>query len=746
MTRPTGAKSQLWTNDDGQDDRGITTRRIACAACPPTLKPPGTPVLHGQSHRPDIEGLRAIAVLLVLAYHGQVGLFAGGFLGVDVFFVISGFLITRSLMLEGQHTGRIGLAEFYARRARRLLPAAALVLVVTAIGVRWLLPVTMWRSFGADIAASAVYVVNWRFAARSVDYLAEDILPSPVLHFWSLAIEEQFYIVWPLLIIAALWMARRRGANPRTVMAWTLGLLVIVPSLTWSMVATAAEPARSFFDTGTRMWELGLGGLTALLTTRPLPIPARAATAIKAIAVATIVGLAMALDETAAWPSWVALGATVPTAVLLALGGRGTDPVERVLSVAPMQRVGAWSYSLYLWHWPPLAILAARWGGLTTSQALAIVALSFIPAVASYRLVENPIRFGTTLRASPGLSLSVGANLSLVAAIAGVAVVISTTLNPAASPFAAQPGSPAAPGAGALPNTDNPDGDPDDPDDAVTNPSLTPADLETLLVGIGPVTPPPALATQDLPRTYPDGCWTRVGNPRPIVCEYGDPDSTVHVALLGDSKAGQWMSALIDIAERNSWRLTNITKSACPLTLAMPDYRGDPAHDCLEWGERVIELLAADPPDIVLASQVASAAWTDDPDASRQDLMVDGMVDAYRRIESNGSRIVLLLDNPHPGLTVYDCVAKHMDDLRPCVFERNDDRGGRTAQLAAAEQGGFAVLDMMDQICPTSPCLPVIGGVLVFRQGSHLTASYVNSMTPVLEDRLRALLHTQPST
>lgn len=673
-------------------------------------------------------------MLLVLAYHGQVGLFAGGFLGVDVFFVISGFLITRSLMLEGQHTGRIGLAEFYARRARRLLPAAALVLLVTAAGVRWLLPVTMWRSFGADIAASAVYVVNWRFAGRSVDYLAEDILPSPVLHFWSLAIEEQFYIVWPLLIIAALWVARRRGANPRTVMAWALGLLVIVPSLTWSIVATAAEPARSFFDTGTRMWELGLGGLTALLASRPIPITARLATAIKAVAITTIIAMAMVLDETAAWPGWLALGAVVPTAVLLALGGRGTDAVERVLAVEPMQHVGAWSYSLYLWHWPPLAILAARWGGLTTSQALAIVAVSFIPAVASYKLVENPIRFGTTLRASPGLSLSVGANLSLISAIAGVAVVISTTLTSATSPITAQPGSPTAPGANVLP-TQAPDDDP-------TDQALTPADLQALLVGVEPITPPPALATQDLPRTYPDGCWVRRGDPAPRVCTYGDPDSAVHIALVGDSKAGQWASALIRIAERNGWRLSHIGKSACPLTLAMPDYRGDPAPDCLEWGDRVIDLLAADPADIVLASQVASQAWSDDPAASRQDLMVDGMVDAYRRIESNGSRVILLLDNPHPGLTVYECAAKHLDDLRPCVFERNDDRGGRTAQLAAAQLGSFPVLDMMDQICPVSPCLPVIGNILVYRQGSHLTASYVNSMAPVLEERLLALLRS----
>jgi peptidoglycan/LPS O-acetylase OafA/YrhL len=228
-----------------------------------TAVPAAPASTRGSGFRPDVEGLRAIAVGTVLWFHAGLGGLSGGFAGVDIFFVISGFLITGQLVREVERTGRIALPRFYARRAKRLFPAAATVLVTTAVLTLLFLPKVAWREFGGDIAAAAAYVVNWRLAARSVDYLAEDSTASPVQHFWSLAVEEQYYIIWPVLLLALAGLIRARRWPVRTVMAAGLSAIVI-PSLAWSIYLTQADPARAYFVTTTRLWELGIGALVAV--------------------------------------------------------------------------------------------------------------------------------------------------------------------------------------------------------------------------------------------------------------------------------------------------------------------------------------------------------------------------------------------------------------------------------------------------------------------------------------------------
>jgi peptidoglycan/LPS O-acetylase OafA/YrhL len=681
---------------------------------------------HG--HRTDIEGLRALAIGLVLLYHGQVESFGGGFIGVDVFFVISGFLITRSLLEELERRGSIALGAFYARRVRRLLTAAALMLATTAVATRALVPPTAWRDFGGDIAAAAGYVVNWRLALRSVDYLAEDVAPSPVLHCWSLAIEEQFYLVWPLLLLIGAAVARGRARPPRPVLVVVLAALVVGPSLLWWAVRTASRPEQAFFDTGARMWELAAGGLVALAPPGRTLAP-RARTLLKATALAVLVALGVAVDDSQPWPSVAAIAAVGPTALLLSLGGRGDDAVERALSLRPVQRIGAWSYSLYLWHWPPLALLSARWGALSTAEALAIVALSSVPAVLSYYVIENPVRFAPTLRASTPLSLSLGANLSLLGLLAGFAVALSlprggeTLALDAASDSKGTRG--AAVGAAVL--SARPLGS--FPDEQVL------ASLTT----VAAITPAPTFAAADLPRVYADGCDADTAVPR--VCRYGDPAGRIHVALVGDSKAAQWGDALETIGVRHGWQLTYLLKSTCELSTSLAAGQDGPDPTCRAWGGAVLDLLAADPPDLVLTSQVSSTAWSDGSDASKHELLVAGMLEAYGRLRARGSEVVILADNPSPvGVKVLECVSRHLDDLAACAFARNPASGGRRAQLAVAERGGYAVIDLGDHICPGATCPPVIGNVLVYRKGSHLTRTYVSTLTEALEQRLAPLV------
>ncbi|MTV27270.1 acyltransferase [Nitriliruptoraceae bacterium ZYF776] len=674
--------------------------------------------MSGDRFRPDIEGLRALAVLLVLVYHAVPDLLPGGYVGVDVFFVISGYLITGSLIAEASGTGRVSLARFYARRVRRLLPAAATVLGATAVGVWLLLPATSWRDFGGDIAAAAAYVVNWRLRARSVDYLAEDVAASPVQHFWTLSVEEQFYVIWPLLIVAATWLAIRRRWRVDRALVWTVVLAVAVPSLLHSLLATAAEPARAFFDTGTRLWEMALGAIAAGIAPWFVRVPGAVRAIGRSVALAVLLGVAFTVTAGSPWPGWLALGVAVPTAVVILLGRRPPDDPHRdvvdcVLGWRPAQRIGAWSYSLYLWHWPPLAILGARWGGLSATQGVLIVVASVVPAVLSYRYIETPVR---RKRWTNGFTLSVGVNLTLVSVLAGLALALAT---PSAPPTAAGN----VVGGAALP---------DNPQDA---------ELLATLDDVKTIVPDPTLAVDDIPITYAEGCQVPTAEPDPVVCSYGGPSDEPHVALVGDSKAAQWVTPLLQHAERGGWRLWNITKSACELSRSMPERDGEPFTECAVWGEQVLNLLRDDPPDLVLVSQGSSRAYVE-PGSGRDpsESLIEGMVASYRVLEEAGVRVVILLDNPPPRGNVYECVAEHRDDLRRCGFERPLDGGGRSVQLMAAERGGFEVLDLADLVCPTETCLPVIGDVLVYRQGSHLTDTYVRSVGDELVARVEAML------
>lgn len=314
--------------------------------------------------RADVAGLRAVAVGLVLLYHAGWSFLPGGFVGVDVFFVISGFLITGQIVNEIERTGRLSLIGFYARRAKRILPAATVVLAATAAAVWLFVPRSDWQVIGGDIAAAAVYVVNWRFADRAVDYLAADnAVTSPVQHFWSLAVEEQFYLLWPLLIVLAILAARTlRRSNVRPVL-W-VGLAVLaVPSFVWSILETANSPARAFFVSTTRLWELAVGAGIALIAVRAARMPRAAALVLGWLGLAAIVAAALLVTAKTAWPGYAAALPTLGAAAVIAAGAAaGSRGPVLLLGTSPFRWVGDLSYSLYLWHWPMLVVAEAYWG------------------------------------------------------------------------------------------------------------------------------------------------------------------------------------------------------------------------------------------------------------------------------------------------------------------------------------------------------------------------------------------------
>ena len=367
----------------------------------------------GQRFRPDIEGLRAVAIILGMLFHGYGRHVTAGFVGVDVFFVVSGFLITSLLLAEQIRNGRISIAGFYARRVRRILPLSALVVIVTVVASYHYLGFLTGNNVAADAKWTAVFAVNIHFAQTATDYFGSALPPSPLQHMWSLSVEEQFYVVWPALLMLLVVLVR--GARHRNALAATL-LLLIGLSFTWSVVETMSDPSWAYFSPLTRAWELALGALVAVLA--PTIGRLRAGWPTQLIALCGLIGIglsAVVLRPSMPYPGSAVALPVVSTALVIAAGCANVDTfVGRALSVRPMQWVGARSYSLYLWHWPLLVIAAQHVGHeLSNWQVTGLLLLAVIVSALTYRLVENPIRHARVWTSRTGLSLAIGAALIL---------------------------------------------------------------------------------------------------------------------------------------------------------------------------------------------------------------------------------------------------------------------------------------------------------------------------------------------
>ena len=687
--------------------------------------------------RVDIEGLRAVATLLVLPYHAGLMLFPGGFVGVDVFFVISGFVITGQLLKEVDRTGGVSLMGFYARRAKRLLPASAVVLVATAVMVWLWVPKIRWQTTGGDIVSSALYFVNWRLADRSVDYLAEDVTPSAVQHFWSLAVEEQFYAIWPILLLGSLVLARRLGL--RRDLTLLVGLAVVaLPSLAWAVHQASADPERAYFITTTRMWEFTIGALVAILAGTLARIPRRLATVLAWSGLALILLSGRIYTTETTWPGAYALVPTLGAGLFIAAGeAAGPNGPVRILGNRVMQFLGYLTYSLYLWHWPLLIVAREHFDGISVSTGMLIVVLSVVPAYLTYHLVENPFRNAKALSRSPKVALSLGANFTLVGIAAGLALIVAVGATSMLEPQNAE-------GAAALSS-------------APTQDSAGKA-VDSVSGGI---TPDPLKAPEDVPGLYADGCQVSATSSKPVSCSYGPKDAKTTIAVVGDSKAAQWVPALEILARRHDWRVTTYTKSACQFTSAETSLDGEPYSTCTEWGKQVLDRLTGrDRPDLVLTAGQRDSGIVGESDGElelSEDAMVSGLDDVWQQLTDAGSKVLVLADTPQTFSEVYACVSEHPDDLTECTYDRAKGiaSSGAPVQKRAADALGATdlsdgtapasppakplyYLDLVDWICPARECPPVIGNVLVYRQGSHLTKTYVETLAPRLEKALLA--------
>jgi peptidoglycan/LPS O-acetylase OafA/YrhL len=727
----------------------------------------------------------------VVVFHAGLGL-PGGFIGVDVFFVISGFLITGLLLRERLETGRIDFVAFYARRIRRLLPAALVVLAIT-LPIAYLLftpldrPQMIW-----DAAASAISLGNVRFALSEGDYFANLATPSPFLHFWSLGVEEQFYLVWPaLLAFAAMWRRNpRRGA-------WIALFDVFAASLTAVFVLTTVAPNWAFYSLPTRAFELAAGGLLAVVAPTIAKLPRWLMGPLGWLSAASIVTAALTLDSAMAFPGLIAL---VPTFGAVGLIAAGLAPRSRrrivrwlspagLMSVGPMRLVGRISYSLYLWHWPIFVLAGVYLGfGRTPDPVVALwlIGVAMGVAMVSWALIEEPFRRGVSLprlqvpqfrpsvTVAAGLagmasvvllanSLALAADTDLQQIAHGGDVALVPTLSAAtASPDEPDPtdppavimpsGTPFTPTATPVPRPTATPAPP--PPTATERPTQDPIQLPT----DGPPTPKPtpgptaaptpqptlseyALATDvqpaliearaDKEKLWSNHCLGIEATVVPKTCVFGDPNSSYTVALVGDSHGSAMFPAFEWMAQHNGWRLITFVKVACPF-LDIPvqsTVLKREYSECAQWNENVVAALNAAPPNLTVVSM---SHWIFPVDTSLG--MADYSASLARMIGRLAGKTVILADTPHSAVDVPGCLSANSWDIRPCATRKAQAMSQHgVLEGAAAAAAGVALIDLSSEICAMGPCMPVVSDMIVYRDAHHLTATFSASLGPALE-------------
>jgi peptidoglycan/LPS O-acetylase OafA/YrhL len=703
----------------------VTITGTSSANLPASIDEAGT-APEDRRFRPDVEGLRAIAIALVVLYHGGLSQVSGGYVGVDVFFVISGFVIT-GLLLREQATSRLSFLGFYGRRARRIIPAATVTIVVTVTLTYLVLGAVIGNQTAIDGKWAALFLANFHFTSIGTNYLTAQAPPSPLQSFWSLAVEEQFYFVYPALFLAI--CAVRTGVSSRARLVIALTGVVVV-SFIWSVVQTASNPTTAYFSPLTRAWELALGALVALSTDWILKIPRATGCIMSWTGLGAIGFAALFFNRHTTYP-----GAPVALPVVgaaLVIAGGTTVPrwaAESVLGLAPFRWLGRLSYSLYLWHWPILILAAeaADRPSLTLAGNLPWLALALAASIVSYYLIERPIRHSRFIAADRWRSLALGL-LLVGASVSVVTVELDAHSSPhrfglsARSQASRRAARSVADVMGAI--------------RSAPGMHVLPTNLAASLGDVrfdwgGPTA----------------SCWPSVGQTTIPACVFGDPHGSRTMVLYGDSHAGMWFSALNFIAVLEHWRLAYLGKGYCgaaAIPYQNPPGWGRPEGEyaaCDRWHEFAMHRIDRIKPDLVIVTQEVRPKPSGVPYTAPQ--WRDGLEKTLKEIAVSGAKTDVLGNIPILPWSGPQCLATHAQKVQTCShFYSRDEVATNRAEQSAAERVGSDYIDTTPWFCSTI-CTAAIGDFNVYFDQDHVTAGYSRFLLPVLDAALHLSTITQ---
>jgi hypothetical protein len=544
---------------------------------------------------PQIQGLRALAALLVTLFHAKW--VSGGFIGVDIFYVISGFLITGLLLREIERTGTINFKEFYARRFKRLLPTSFFVLAITAV-ISWaLIPATMRSSLGRDVIAASLYVSNYLFAWWQADYQNLDATPSPVIHYWSLAVEEQFYFIWPMLILIFFTLAK--ALKNRIFLTYFVAAITLT-SFIFSIYLTETSPIWAFYSLPTRAWELGLGALLVLIP------PIKTKKFVGLFGFTLLIISAFVFNEGTAFPGLNAALPVLGTVLLLATINSWPPVLNDVANSRLFQWLGEISYPLYLWHWP-LLVLPSTYLARPLEvyeRVLAIIA-TILLADLTHRFIEEPFR---SRKIASVIVYKKSAYVTVISVFMGVLIMFSNS---------------------------------DRIDVSGVNGSVSLAQIKAR------------------PQVYDDGCHANYAQTQSAKCEYGNLDSKKVMVLYGDSHAAQWFPALLEIANRSGYKLISLTKSACPaVDTKRNDQGGFKMSRCAQWRENTTKRIREIQPDVLIMSSFQYFAQPPQF-KDRNAWWDDGQRRLLQAVKTASPQLIYVTDTPHPTRDIPACLTNN---------------------------------------------------------------------------------------
>lgn len=694
-----------------------------------------------KSHqRLDIQGLRMVAVLLVVVSH-LFGWPRGGFIGVDIFFVISGFVITASLMREHDRSGKISFDGFYRRRARRILPVSFLVLGATVTASYVLLLSDRFHSVVSDALWSLAFLVNWHLAAAGTDYFQAALPPSPLQHYWSLAVEEQFYLAWPLLIVGLLFAAKRwrKGLSLQPFVI-ALAATIIVISFGWAMYQSSAEPTVAYFSTFTRAWELASGALLAASATYFTRLTPAARNVMAAVGLIGIFGSAFFIDPAFTFPAPIGAVPIVSVCLVIAAGiGVQSVKASWVLTLRPAIYIGGISYSLYLWHWPVIVLLASLMDTGVTYYITAIALMSVL-TVASYHLVENPILASKFLVPTPDhkrlrnqngrrnwTPSKAAQNITLGGLSVAAVLLTIVAMNPAPPPSG---GVARQVVAAEVPDVTGSDSDPltieiqqalDMREFPVLNPSLDGINAQR------------ADQMQDA-----SGCFNAKSMASASQCTYGKTGSDLTAVVVGDSVGVSWMPGVVSALTPLGYEVRAFGLSDCPFIESPVSTPTDPARAerCSAGRPLIYDEINRLRPDVVIVSdfeagitKLASGATG----SAAQAEWKQARTESIANIAASGAKVVILSSNPQ-GKAPTEC-ATRLSSPSDCVSKiARIWNEKRDADRSAAEATGAKYVDTSQWFCVGDRCPVFVSAIPVRWDVAHLTTAYAEYLAPRIAD------------